>query len=87
VTLPAIRPGIVAGALFAFIVSFGNFALSLFFTSARVTTLPIAIFEYIDQYQDPTVAAASSIVIVGTTILVVLGEWLRKGSGEKRVAR
>ena len=72
ITLPTIRPAIVTGAIFAFIVSFGNFALSLFFASGRVTTLPVAIFEYIDQFQDPTVAAASSLVIFATTLLVVL---------------
>ncbi len=78
VTLPTIRPGIVTGAIFAFIVSFGNFTLSLFFASGRVTTLPVAIFEYIDQYQDPTVAAASSLVIFATTLLVVLATRAQK---------
>lgn len=78
VTLPAIRPGIVTGAIFAFIVSFGNFALSLFFASGSVTTLPVAIFEYIDQFQDPTVAAASSLVIFATTFLVVLATRAKK---------
>lgn len=74
VTLPIIRPGIVAGAIFAFIVSFGNFALSLFFTSGTVTTLPVAVFQYIDQFQDPTVAAASSVVIILTTIVVLVAD-------------
>jgi putative spermidine/putrescine transport system permease protein len=78
VTLPSIRPGIVTGAIFAFIVSFGNFALSLFFASGRLTTLPVAIFEYIDQFQDPTVAAASSLVILATTLLVVAGTHAKK---------
>lgn len=72
VTLPAVRPALVASAIFAFIVSFGNFALSLFFSSGRDVTLPVALFEYMDQYQDPTAAAASSLVILGTTALVVL---------------
>lgn len=76
VTLPAIRPGIVAGAIFAFIVSFGNFALSLFFTGPGIITLPVAIFQYIDQFQDPTVAAGSSVVIVLTTIVVILADRL-----------
>ncbi len=78
VTLPTIRPAVVTGAIFAFIVSFGNFALSLFFASGRVTTLPVAIFEYIDQFQDPTVAAASSLVIFATTFLVVLATRAQK---------
>ena len=71
VTLPMIRPGVAAASLFAFIVSFGNFALSLFFTSGGVTTLPVAIFEYIDQFQDPTIAAVSSLVIVATSAVVI----------------
>ncbi len=73
VTLPAIRPGVVAGAIFAFIVSFGNFALSLFFASGRMTTLPVAIFEYVDRFQDPTVAAVSTLVIALTTLVVLVG--------------
>lgn len=79
VTLPAIRPALVASAIFAFIVSFGNFALSLFFASGRVVTLPVALFEYMDQYQDPTAAAASSLVILGTTALVVIATRFTKG--------
>ena len=74
VTLPAIKPGVAAGAIFAFIVSFGNFSLSLFLTSGAVTTLPVAVFQYIDQFQDPTVAAASSVVIALTTAVVLLAD-------------
>lgn len=74
VTLPMIQPGVVAGAIFAFIVSFGNFALSLFFAGPGVITLPVAIFQYIDQFQDPTVAAGSSVVILLTTAIVVIAD-------------
>jgi len=81
VTLPAIRSGIVAAAIFAFVVSFGNFALSLFFTGGRVVTLPIAIFEYVDRFQDPTIAALSTIMILLTTGLVALAGWLTRGGG------
>ncbi len=76
VTLPTIQPGVVAGAIFAFIVSFGNFALSLFFTGPGIITLPVAIFQYIDQFQDPTVAAGSSVVILLTTVVVILADRL-----------
>jgi putative spermidine/putrescine transport system permease protein len=76
VTVPAIQPGVVAGAIFAFIVSFGNFALSLFFTGPGIITLPVAIFQYIDQFQDPTVAAGSTIVILLTTVVVILADRL-----------
>lgn len=76
ITLPSIRPGVMAGAIFAFIVSFGNFALSLFFVGPGVTTLPVAIFQYVDQFQDPTVAAGSSVVIVATTLVVIVADRL-----------
>ncbi|MCC6176616.1 MAG: ABC transporter permease [Chloroflexi bacterium] len=76
ITLPTIQPGVVAGAIFAFIVSFGNFALSLFFTGPGIITLPVAIFQYIDQFQDPTVAAGSTVVIFLTTVVVILADRL-----------
>src|SRR6185436_7359712 len=46
VTLPLIRPGVVAGALFAFIISFNTFTLSYFLYSADAKPLPMWVFEY-----------------------------------------
>ena len=48
VTLPAMRAGIVASALFAFVISFENLELALFLTSPGVTTLPVAVLQYLD---------------------------------------
>ncbi len=48
VTLPAMRSGIIASALFAFIFSFENLELALFLTSPGVTTLPVAVLQYLD---------------------------------------
>jgi putative spermidine/putrescine transport system permease protein len=59
ITLPSIRPGIVAGALFGFVTSFGNLEMSLFLIAPGMTTLPIAILQYLEWRLDPTVAAAS----------------------------
>ena len=64
VTLPAIRPGVVAAALFSFAVSFGNLELSLFLVGPGTTTLPIAILQYLEWKIDPTIAAVSLIQIV-----------------------
>ena len=72
VTLPTARAGIVAGAVSAFVISFGNFALSLLLASGRTVTLPVAIYEAVDRYQDPTVAAVSTLTIaaaVGAALL------------------
>ena len=63
VTLPLIRPGVVAAALFSFVVSFGNLELSLFLVGPGVTTLPIAILQYLEWKIDPTIAAVSLIQI------------------------
>lgn len=63
VTLPAIRPGIVAAALFGFVMSFGNLEMSLFLVGPGRTTLPIAILQYLEWKIDPTVAAVSVVQI------------------------
>ena len=72
VTLPSIRPGIVAAALFGFVTSFGNLEMSLFLVGPGRTTLPIAILQYLEWKIDPTVAAASliQIVLIGVAMIV-----------------
>jgi putative spermidine/putrescine transport system permease protein len=64
VTLPAIRPGVVAGALFGFVTSFGNLEMSLFLVGPGRITLPIAILQYLEWKIDPTVAAVSVLQIL-----------------------
>lgn len=59
VTVPMILPGIVAGAMFGFVASFGNLELSLFLVGPGRTTLPIAILQYLQWKIDPTIAAVS----------------------------
>jgi putative spermidine/putrescine transport system permease protein len=73
VTLPLIRPGIVASLVFAFILSFDDVAVSLFLSSPTTTTLPVRIYTYIDQNYDPLVTAVSAfIVYVAFAALVVI---------------
>jgi putative spermidine/putrescine transport system permease protein len=64
ITLPAIRPGVVAGALFGFVTSFGNLELSLFLVGPGRTTLPIVILQYLEWKIDPTIAAVSVVQIL-----------------------
>lgn len=71
ITLPMIKPGIIAGGVFAFIVSFDQFPVSLFLVQPGIVTLPIEIFNYLKYDFDPAVAAAASISVV-LTIAVVL---------------
>jgi putative spermidine/putrescine transport system permease protein len=63
VTLPLIRPGVVAAALFSFIISFGNLEMSLFLVGPGRTTLPIAILQYLEWRIDPVIAAVSCLQI------------------------
>ncbi|MEW6262439.1 MAG: ABC transporter permease [Thermodesulfobacteriota bacterium] len=63
VTFPLIRPGIVAGAVFAFIVSFDNVPVSIFLQGVTQSTLPVVIFSYIEYGVDPTIAAISTMLI------------------------
>lgn len=80
VTLPAMRPGIVASALFAFIVSFENLELNLFLVAPGLTTLPVAVLQYLQYHIDPLVVAVAvaQIVIVGTA-LMLLDRFVRLG--------
>jgi putative spermidine/putrescine transport system permease protein len=72
ITLPGILPGIVAGAMFAFVASFGNLEMSLFLVGPGRTTLPIAILQYLQWKIDPTIAAISvvQILLVALAMLV-----------------
>jgi len=72
VTLPAIRPGVVAAALFGFVSSFGNLEMSLFIVGPGRTTLPIAILQYLEWKIDPTIAAVSvlQILLIAAAMLI-----------------
>lgn len=64
VTLPLIRPGIVAGAIFAAIISFGELGVTLLIAGANTATLPVRIFGYTEFNFDPTINAVSTLFIV-----------------------
>ena len=72
VTLPIIRPGMIAAAMFSFIASFSDLEKSLFLVGPGKTTLPIAIVNYLEWSLDPTIAAVATvqIFIIGTALIV-----------------
>ena len=72
ITLPIILPGILAGALFAFITSWDEVVVAIFLTTARFRTLPVEMWEQVRQVVDPTVAAVSTTILTVTTTLLVL---------------
>lgn len=63
ITLPLIMPGVLAGAAFAFIISFDNVSVSLFLVNQKTPTLPLAIMNYVEYNFDPSVAAISTTMV------------------------
>lgn len=82
VTLPLIAPGVFSGALFAFAASFDEVVVTLFLASPSQRTLPIQMFAGIRENLDPTIAAAASLMIGASLILLIVMEVLRR-RGEK----
>lgn len=74
VTVPLLAPGILTGALFAFLVSWDEAIVSLFLASPFSRTLPVQLYQSVTSSLTPTIAAASTVIIaVSTTLLVVAG--------------
>lgn len=70
VTLPLIRPGILGGAVFAFIASFDEAVVTSMISGYSIRTLPLRMLENVTQQIDPSIAAVGSLL----TLLPVL--WL-----------
>ncbi|HEX8969289.1 MAG TPA: ABC transporter permease [Chloroflexota bacterium] len=75
VTLPLIAPGMFSGAVFAFVSSFDETVVALFLVGPSLRTLPVLIYEGVLETIDPRVAAASTLLFMLTTLLLVL-VWL-----------
>ncbi|MEX2460608.1 MAG: ABC transporter permease [Paenibacillaceae bacterium] len=72
ITLPLIRPALFSGVLFAFITSLDELVVTIFLVGAKTKTLPIVMWENLRTQIDPTIAAASTILIVATVVLFLL---------------
>lgn len=84
VTLPIIRPGVFAGALFAFITSFDELIVALFVSGTGAVTLPRKMWDSLRQEIDPTIAAVSSVLIAISVLLLFTVEMLRQRSERSR---
>jgi putative spermidine/putrescine transport system permease protein len=74
VTLPLIAPGVVAGVMFAFLLSFDEVTISLFTAMPGRTTLPAEVFNFASQGSDPVITAVSGLMIIVAGLFVVLVE-------------
>ena len=83
VTLPWIAPGVVAGALFAFAVSFDQFVVSYFLSEPGDTTLPVLIYSAIRKGFTPEINAVSTIIIVVSMVVMLLAARRSNFGGER----
>jgi putative spermidine/putrescine transport system permease protein len=74
ITLPQMKPGLISGFIFAFLISFDNYPISIFLVRGGLTTMPIELFNYITQNLDPTPAAFSSLYITIVSVIIFLCE-------------
>lgn len=70
ITLPAIKPGILTAAFFAFLASFDDLVLALFLSGTTATTLPKRMWDGIRWEIDPTIAAVSTLMITISMVLL-----------------
>jgi putative spermidine/putrescine transport system permease protein len=78
VMLPTITPGIVAGAVFAFIGSFDDVVLALFLTNVRSRTLPKLMYEGVANEINPTITAVAALLVLFTALLLAIDMLLRR---------
>jgi len=76
VTLPIISPGIIAGMLFAFTISFDNFTQTFFWAGNNTQTLPLVIYGKIRFGIDPSVNSIGTIIVVFSLAIAMVAEKL-----------
>jgi putative spermidine/putrescine transport system permease protein len=86
ITLPLIRPGVLVGALFAFITSFDELVVALFLSGSGAVTLPRRMWDDLRFAIDPTIAAVSTLTIVLTAALLGGAQLLRRRGERLRAA-
>ena len=84
ITLPLIFPGVISGALFAFVTSFDELVVALFLASPQQRTLPRQIFSGVSENVSPTIVAAAVVLAVVSMALMAVMEWLRRRGARLR---
>ncbi len=78
VTLPLLTPAIVSAALLAFTLSLDDFVITFFVSGPGATTLPVRVYSMIKFGVTPEVNAISSLMLLGSTVLVVISLLLQR---------
>jgi spermidine/putrescine transport system permease protein len=78
VTVPQLWPGILSGALLAFIMSFDDFVITSFVSGSGSSTLPIVVYGMVRRNIEPSINAISTIILLVTTALIYLADRLAR---------
>ena len=84
VTLPQVLPGIVTGAIFAFVASFDETTIAIFVSGVRSVTLPVKMWEGITVESNPVLPAAATILLALSTVPLLFMEIIKKGLAARR---
>jgi putative spermidine/putrescine transport system permease protein len=87
VVLPLILPGVISGALFAFVTSWDEVVVLLFIAGPEQRTLPKQMFSGIREQISPTITAAATLLILFSIIMLTTVELLRRRSDRLRGIR
>ena len=82
VLLPQLAPGIVGGALLAFIISMDDLVITYFIAGTDSTTLPMFIFSMVRRGVKPEINAIATLIILASIIIAAIGFYLRNRSVE-----
>ena len=84
ITLPLILPGVISGALFAFVTSFDEVVVVMFLAGLENTTIPIQMWVGLREQLSPTILAVATCLIIMSTLILVTAELLRRRSERLR---
>ncbi|MFT4151507.1 MAG: ABC transporter permease [Paracoccaceae bacterium] len=83
VTLPQLAPGLLGGALLAFVISMDDLVITYFISGTGSQTLPIYIFGMIRRGVKPEINAIATLIILASVLIAALGLWLRARENRK----
>ncbi len=87
VVFPSIKPGILAGGVFSFILSWDEIVVALFIAKFRIITLPRRMWDGIRENTDPTVAAAAVVLIIITLVALGISAQVARSGATKARSR
>lgn len=77
IMLPLIAPGVISGGLFAFALSFDDIVMAIFLAGPRQRTIPLQMFNGVREEINPTIAAAATILVILSILLLSAVEYLK----------